>query len=81
MGDTTPDGRWSVRDTVTVDGETVKISTVELPTTHGDHTHETCLFFEDDSRVVERYATREQAIAGHEDTCEAVERGAHSSSH
>jgi hypothetical protein len=77
MSDTTSDGRWRVQDTVTVDGETVKISTAELPIMHGPHTHETCLFFEDDSRVTERYATREQAVAGHEETCEAVRRGSH----
>ena len=69
--------RWQIvsDDSVWMYPADVTVSTVELPKItfgygmdlYGGTPYESCLFFaNDDSDVVARYATQEEAIAGHE---------------
>lgn len=61
--------RWQIvsDDSVWMYPADVTVSTVELPWDHyKDTPYESCLFFiNGDSDVVCRYATKEEAIAGH----------------
>lgn len=70
------DKRWQIvsDDSVWMFPAEVQLSTVELPRVtfedgsdlYGDRPYESCLFFANgDSDVVARYATQEEAIAGH----------------
>jgi hypothetical protein len=61
---------FHIREDVTVDGQTVEVSTVDLSMPEVGIVgkgFETCLFFEDgESEVVEWYPTQERARVGHE---------------
>ena len=61
--------RWQIvsDDSVWMYPPDVSLSTVELISNfYGDTPYESCIFFANgDSDVVARYATQEQAIAGH----------------
>lgn len=68
--------RWQIvsDDSVWMFPADTKLSTVELPKVmfedgtdlYGDRLYESCIFFANgDSDVIARYATQEEAIAGH----------------
>ena len=52
--------------------ETIRLSTVEMPTIPGmdfGYRYESCLFSENGSEVVDRYQTLDEAVAGHAALC------------